>query len=138
MEGAPSWIVNILQNYGLAGVVIFVLGLIVWVMYKSSVEVNNARLGERDILIKAIEANTQAARENAKATEDSNVVNKALADAITAQAATAQLFMQKIEMNNDSIKEKLADIKLVIDAMSQATLVANGTLRDIQRKVIGP
>lgn len=136
MDGAPGWIVTILQQYGLIGVVCFILGFIVYVMYKSSVEVNNSRLGERDVLIKTIESNTQAARENTKATEERNTVTKALADAIASQAGAFQLFVQKMEMQNDQIKERLSDQKLVIDALSQSNTVNTGILRDIQRKVL--
>lgn len=133
MEGAPTWIVSILQNYGLAGVVIFVLAFICYLMYKNSIEVNNSRLGERDVLIKTIESNTQAAKDNTKATEDRNVVTKALADAISAQAGAFQLFVQKMEMQNDTIREKLGDQKMVIDAVSQSNSVMAGMLRDMQR-----
>lgn len=133
MEGAPTWIVSILQNYGLAGVVIFVLAFICYLTYKNSIEVNNSRLGERDVLIKTIESNTQAAKDNTKATEDRNVVTKALADAISAQAGAFQLFVQKMEMQNDTIREKLGDQKMVIDAVSQSNSVMAGMLRDMQR-----
>lgn len=132
MEGAPGWFVTILQGYGLAGIVIFVLGWIVFFMYRSSLEVNNSRLGERDVLVKALESNTTAIRENAKATEARNSLTQDLAEAIGKQAGAFDLFIQKAEIQNEGFREKMRDMSVTVDALAEATRVNTGILRDVR------
>lgn len=135
MEGAPGWFVTILQGYGLAGIVIFVLGWIVFFMYRSSLDVNNSRLGERDVLIKALESNTTAIRENAHATENRNSITQDLAEAIGKQAGAFDLFIQKTELQNESFREKMRDMVATVDAMSEASRVNTGILKDVRDTV---
>lgn len=131
----PDWVVAILQSYGLAGVVIAGLVTVVVVQYRSSSTINVGRLGEREILIKALEANTSAIRDNAKATDDRNKVTEQLADAIDRLASAFEMFSSKAEMNQQSLREKFADQKMVVDAMAESGRTNTGVLRDIRRDV---
>lgn len=132
-----EWFVPILQGYGLAGVVIFSLGFVVWKQNRDACEVNNHRLGERDVLIKALEANTTAIRENAKVTEQRNAVTQELADAISKQAGTFDVFLQKNEFNQGNMKEALQAQVKAVEAFSESNRVNSGILRDIRDYVEG-
>jgi hypothetical protein len=127
-----EWAVDILKSYGLAGVVIAGLAYAVRWLIKSANEVNNSRLGERDVLIKTIEANTTAIKENAKVTEARNAVTQDLAAAIVKQAGAFEVFIQKTEFYQESLKEKVQDQKLTIDALAESNRVNTGILRDIR------
>jgi hypothetical protein len=127
-----EWVVDILKSYGLAGVVIAGLAYAVRWLIKSSNEVNNSRLGERDILIKALEANTTAIKENAKVTEARNIVTQDLAAAITKQAGAFEVFIQKTEFYQEALKEKVQDQKLTIEAIAESNRVNTGILRDVR------
>lgn len=128
----PDWFVTILQGYGLAGVVIAALGYAVYQQHKNATDVNNSRLSERDVLIKALESNTTAIKENAKVTEERNEVTQALAESIAKQAGVFEMFVQKMEMHQENLREKLADQKLIIDALAESNRVNTGILRDVR------
>lgn len=130
-----EWITQILQGYGLQGVVIFALGYTVWWQNKNSVEVNNNRLSERDVLIKALEGNTTALRENAKATENGNEITQDLADAIAKQVAAFEMFLVKSEIQQGSMKEAINKQDFVINALAEANRTNTGILTDIRNKV---
>lgn len=128
----PDWFVTVLQGYGLAGVVIAALGYAVYHQNKNATEVNNHRLGERDVLIKALEANTTAIKENAKVTEARNIVTEALADAISKQAGAFDVFLQKTEFHQATMKEAVQKQAQVIEAFSESNRVNTGVLRDVR------
>jgi hypothetical protein len=128
----PDWVVTILQGYGLAGVVIAALAIAVWTQNKNAVEVNNARLSERDVLIKALEANTTAIRENARVTEARNIVTQDLAEAISKQAGAFDVFLQKTEFHQTNIKDQMQAQNKLFEAFSESNRVNTGTLRDIR------
>jgi hypothetical protein len=132
-----EWFVPILQGYGLAGVVIFSLGFVVWKQNRDAFEVNNSRLGERDDLIKALEANTTAIRENAKVTEQRNLVTQDLADAISKQAGAFDIFLQKSEFNQANMKDSIQAQAKVLEAFSESSRVNSGILRDIRDHIEG-
>lgn len=131
----PDWVIVILQGYGLAGIVIAALSTAVYVQYKNAFEVNNNRLSERDVLIKALESNTTAIRENAKATENRNSITQDLASAITKQAAAFDLFLQKAEFQQESLKENIRDQKAVIEALAESNRINTGILTDVRNKL---
>ncbi len=128
----PEWFVTILQGYGLAGVVIAALGYAVYQQNKSATEVNNHRLGERDVLIKALEANTTAIRENAKVTEARNIVTQDLAEAITKQASAFDVFLQKTEFYQTNLKDSVQKQSQLFEAFAESNRVNSGILRDIR------
>ena len=64
-----DWTTEILRNYGLAGVVIFVLGAAVVVLFRLVKEIYEKRIAESREAIAAIKANT-AALETQTATLD--------------------------------------------------------------------
>lgn len=133
----PDWFVTVLQGYGLAGVVIAALGYAVWQQSKNAFEVNNHRLAERDVLIKALEANTTAIRENAKVTEARNQVTQDLAEAIGKQAGAFDLFLQKSEFNQTNMKDSIQAQSKVLEAFSESSRVNSGILRDIRDFIEG-
>lgn len=128
----PDWVITVLQQYGLAGVVIAALAYTVYQQNRNAIQVNNYRLGERDVLIKALESNTTAIRENAKVTEARNIVTQDLADAISKQAGAFDVFLQKTEFHQSNIKDALADQGKVLSAFSESNRVNTGILRDVR------
>ena len=128
----PEWVVTILQQYGLAGVVIAALAYAVYQQNKNANEVNNSRLAERDVLIKALESNTTAIKENAKVTEQRNVVTEALAEALSKQAGVFDVFIQKTEFHQTTIKDTMQTQSKVIDALAESNRVNTGILRDVR------
>jgi hypothetical protein len=128
----PDWFVTILQGYGLAGVVIAALGFAVWQQSKNAFEVNNARLSERDVLIKALESNTTAIRENAKVTEQRNQVTQDLAEAISKQAGAFDIFLQKSDFSQSNMKDTLQGQLKALEAFSESNRVNSGILRDVR------
>lgn len=132
VEGAPSWIVTLLQQYGLAGLVIFVLAGVVWILYQALAKSNDSRLNEREIMIRALSDDTAAIRENAKATMDRNEVTKLLADSIARQSGTFELFMQKVDMQNESVREKLNTQAEVFSQMSEAMRNTTAAVREMR------
>jgi 7-cyano-7-deazaguanine synthase in queuosine biosynthesis len=132
-----DWMIPILQSYGLAGVVIAALGITVWQQNKNAFEVNNHRLAERDVLIKALEANTTAIRENAKVTEARNQVTQDLADAISKQAGAFDIFLQKTEFNQANFKDAQQAQGKALEAFSESNRVNSGILRDIRDFIEG-
>lgn len=132
-----EWFVPILQQYGLAGVVIFSLGFVVWKQNRDAFEVNNHRLGERDVLIKALEANTTAIRDNAKVTEQRNAVTQDLADAISKQAGAFDIFLQKSEFTQGNMKDSIQAQVKAVEAFSESNRVNSGILRDIRDFIEG-
>lgn len=131
----PDWIIIILQGYGLAGIVIAALAIAVYQQFKNSTEVNNNRLSERDVLIKALESNTTAIRENARATEARNTITQDLASAITKQATAFEMFLQKAEFQQENLKDNVRDQKAVIEAVSESIRIHTGILTDIRNKM---
>lgn len=131
----PDWTIVILQSYGLAGVVIAALSAAVYLQYKNAFEVNNNRLSERDVLIKALESNTTAIRENAKATDNRNAITQELSDAIAKQATAFDLFLQKAQFQQDGLKENIKDQKAVIEALAESNRINSGILTDVRNKL---
>jgi hypothetical protein len=125
-----EWVVTILQQYGLQGVVMGVLGYSVYYLVDSSVSINKDRLGEREILIRALDSNTNAVRDNAAATNDRNQVTKDLAQATEKQAVVLEMFIQKIQFQQDILREKLQDQKVVIDSLALANRVNSAAIQD--------
>lgn len=132
-----EWFVPVLQGYGLAGVVIFSLGYVVWKQNRDAFEVNNHRLAERDNLIRALENNTTAIRENAKVTEARNAVTQELADAITKQAGAFDVFFQKQDFHQATTKDSLQAQTKALEAFSESSRTNYGILRDIRDYIEG-
>ncbi len=133
----PDWVITILQSYGLAGVVIAALAFDNYQQRKSASEVNNHRLSERDVLIKALESNTTAIRENARVTEARNIVTQDLAEAISKQAGAFDVFLQKTEFHQSTMKDQMQAQNKLFEAFSESNRVNTGTLRDIRDHIEG-
>lgn len=128
----PDWALTILQSYGLAGIVILALGYVVVYQNKSVTKLNDDRWDEKEILIKALESNTAAIKDNARATEERNRVTEQLAEAIEKLATAFEMFSHKTEMHNENVRERLADQKLVIDSVAEASRTNTGVIRDVR------
>lgn len=132
-----QFILNVLSGYGLAGVVILGLGWAVLQQWRSANKINESRLGERDVLIQALQNNTQATKDNAAAIASRNEVTEELSKTIEKQALIIELFMQKIEIHDTGLKEKMSDFKLTIDSIAEASRVNTGVLREVRDRVTG-
>lgn len=130
-----QFILNTLSGYGLAGVVIIALGWTVLQQMKVVAKIHEARLAERDVLIKAIENNTQAAREHAAAIINRNEVTEELSKSIDRQAVVFELFMQKADLHDEGFTEKFRDFKLVIDSFSDAMRQNTSIVREVREKL---
>lgn len=125
-------VMKVLSAYGLAGVVIAALGLTVMRLWKDNSKVTDARLNDQIVLIKALENNTQATKENAAAIVSRNLVTESLSKAIEHQATMLELFMQKTDMQNGDTKDRLLEYKLVIDSFAESNRVNTGILKDVR------
>lgn len=132
-----DWIKTILQGYGLAGLVIMILGWAVYQMYKNAQKVTKERLADIPVLVKALENNTQATRDNAQAILARNSVTEELTRAIDRQAVAFQLFTQKYEIQIEDLKNKVTEYKMVIDSLAEASRNNTGVLRDIRTHMEG-
>lgn len=131
-----QFILNALSGYGLAGVVILALGWTVLQQQKTASKVNDARLAERtqdlNLLIKALDNNTQATKDNASAIAERNEVTEELVKAFERQSLVFELLAGKLEMHVKGNVEQQVDFKLTINAIAEATRVNTGILREIR------
>lgn len=132
-----DWFVPILQQYGLAGVVIAALGYRVYRQDKTASEVNEARLKDSVVLVNALNANTQATLENAKATSERNAVTQDLAEAIAKQAGAFDVFLQKADFHQNNAKDTLQVQAKALEAFAESNRVNSGILRDIRDRIEG-
>lgn len=130
-----QFILNVLSGYGLAGVVILGLGWAVLQQWRTANRINETRLNERDVLIQALQNNTQATKDNAVAIALRNEVTEELSKTIEKQALIIELFMQKMEIHDTGLKEKLSDFKLTVDSIAEASRVNTGVLREVRDRV---
>ena len=130
-----QFILNVLSGYGLAGVVILALGWAVLQQWRSANKINELRLAERDILIKALENNTAATKANALAIGSRNQVTEELGMSLEKQALVFELFMQKVDIHDGNLSGKIQEFKQVIDALAEANRTNTGILTLIRDKV---
>lgn len=131
----PAWVVGVLQANGLAGVVIFALAVAIVVIYRQGVAVNTSRLGERDVLLSALAANTSAINDNARVTEERNDATEKLADVIGRQGDVFDLFTANAKYQQELIKDQTAAQTKTIEALAESNRVNTGILRDVRDKL---
>jgi hypothetical protein len=132
-----DWIIPILQQHGLAGVVIAVLGYRVYRQDKIIVELNESRLKDSVVVVNALNANTNATLENAKATSERNGVTQDLAEAIAKQAGAFDVFLQKADFHQNNAKDILQVQAKALEAFAESNRVNSGYLRDIRDHIEG-
>ncbi len=124
--------VKVLGPLGLSGLVILALAITVFHLFRTLSKVNEQRLADVGVLIKALDNNTMATRDNASAILARNVITEEQGRIIERQASVFELFMQKADMHDDIIREKLTEFKLVIDSLAEANRTNTGILRDMR------
>ena len=128
--------IKVLGPLGLSGLVILVLAYAVWHLYKQQSKMTESRLADVPILIKALDNNTQATRENAAAIIARNLITEQQGRTIERLSGVLELFVQKAEIHDEAFKDRLQEIKLVIDSFAEANRTNTGILRDLRDKVL--
>jgi hypothetical protein len=128
-----------LKEMGVAGAAISVLltavsGLVAAVVFqwRQANKVYGFRLAERDTLNKALTDNTAAINAMVRATEERNRVTQELAAAIAKQATAFERVNDRLEFYHEDNREKLTDIRKVIEVMSEAVRVNTGMVTDVR------
>jgi hypothetical protein len=118
-----GWVVETLKANGLAGVVIFLLvGAVIalWQMNKSKdrdlKKLHEQRAVERENLVLLLERANTAAATTAQVTSERNEVIDRLSGAITSHANSNERLGERVTLQTEMFKEKLGDVKHVIDA----------------------
>jgi uncharacterized protein HemX len=134
-----EFVTAILKSMGVAGAAISILlttitllGTVIVALWKQNNAHNKARLSEREALIKIVESNNTALNRNSDATEERNRVTQELADAIGKQAAAFEMVNQRVEFYHSDNRDKLSDVRKVIDSMSDALRVNTGMVTDVR------
>lgn len=138
-----GWVVETLQTNGLAGVFIFVLiaaNAAQWMAAKGKDRALKAlheqRAAERETLVTLLERANAAQATTAAVTSERNEVIDRLSGAIMAQTNSNDRLGDRIDNQTDITKEKLGDIRHVIDATGESYRVLNGIVAEV-RSVLG-
>lgn len=102
------------------------------VLFKQNNGHNKARLAEREVLIKVIEANNTALNKSAEATEERNRVTQELANAIDKQASAFTIVNERVGLYHEDNKEKLKDLSAVVGSTAEALRVNTGMLTEVR------
>lgn len=127
-----EWIVEILKANGLQGVIIFVLAGALWHIWKELQTVNQLRLQERESLINALNNNTNATLEHARAIRERNDVTNKLADNVTQQATAFEKFVTKQEYLTEILRDKMSEQHLAFSAMAESNRGNSGILMSVR------
>ncbi len=128
-----------LKEMGAAGAAISVLltavaalsGAVVF-QWRQANQINGLRLKERDALNKALSDNTAAINGMTRATEERNRVTQELADAIALQASAFERVNDRVGFYHEDNKEKLSDIRKVVESMAEAVRVNTGMVTEVR------
>ena len=133
---------EVLKGYGLAGIFIFVLigaNAAQWVAGKAKDRALKAlheqRSVERETLVKLLERANAAQATTAEVTAERNEVIDRLSGAITAQANSNERLSDRIASQTEMTKERLGDVRHVIDATGESYRVLNGLVAEIRNAV---
>lgn len=133
---------EVLKGYGLAGIFIFVLigaNAAQWVAGKAKDRALKAlheqRSVERETLVKLLERANAAQATTAEVTAERNEVIDRLSGAITAQANSNERLSDRIASQTEMTKERLGDVRHVIDATGEFYRVLNGLVAEIRNAV---
>lgn len=139
----PDWIIEILKTNGLAGVFIFVLigaNTAQWMTGKAKDRalkvLHEQRAVERETLVTLLERANAAQATTAEVTAKRNEVMNALSVQITAQANSNDRLGERVSSQAEMFKEKLVDVKHVIDATGESYRVLNGIVSDIRNALM--
>jgi hypothetical protein len=138
-----GWVVETLKINGLAGVFIFVLvsaNIAQWLAGKAKDRalkvLYEQRAVERETLVTLLERATTAQVTTAEVTAKRNEVMNALSVAISVQANSNDRLGDKVSGQAEMFKEKLGDVKHVIDSTGESYRVLNGLVTEIRNSVV--
>lgn len=138
-----GWVVETLKAYGLAGVFIFVLigaNAAQWMAAKAKDRalkaLNEQRTVERETLVKLLERANAVQATTADVTAKRNEVMNALSGTIMAQASANDRLGDRVSLQTEMFKEKLGDVRHVIDATGESYRVLNGIVTEIRNAVL--
>lgn len=135
----PDWVVDILKSYGLAGVVIF--ALVIVILYReryirsmgSDIKaMHEARGKEREILAVMLERATANAAAQAEATKDRNAVMEDLSDAVLKQAAALDAFKENLKVRGEITQNDIAAMKVGWETFTSSHRVIAAVVEDIR------
>lgn len=127
-----QFILNVLSGYGLAGLVILALGWTVLQQQKIIGRLNESRLKDLQLVLTALNNNTEATKDNAEAIDRRNEVTEELARSFERQSLVFELLTAKLEMHDKTNMDLQSDFKLTINSIAEATRVNSGILREIR------
>jgi hypothetical protein len=142
-----EFVSGVLKELGAAGAAISVLMTTIGVLggaivvldrrNKSSADATNkARMAEREIMIKMLEASNTAINRSSEASEQRNEVTQQLADAIKSQATVFAIVNERVSLYHADNKEKLKDVSDVVGAMADALRVNTGVVTEVRNQNI--
>jgi len=158
----PDWVTKILQELGLAGVVIFFLllavaGLVAYVksLHTKADKVYGFRLAERDSLNKALTDTAKVLEDVLEASEERNALTEQQAELITKQAQAFELLKVTILSQYDNIRDHNTASASAVASMAEAirtlssmvienrsiaqghVLSVNASLNDLKTELVG-
>lgn len=138
-----GWMVEALKGYGLAGVFIFVLigaNAAQWMAGKAKDRalkvLYEQRAAERETLVTLLERANAAQTTTAAVTAERNEVIDRLSGAIMAQTNSNDRLGDRIANQTEMTKEKLGDVRHVIDATGESYRVLNGLVAEIRNGLL--
>lgn len=138
-----GWVVETLKANGLAGIFIFALmmaNIAQWRAGKAKdgalKKLHEQRAVERETLVTLLERANTAQATTAEVTAKRNDVMNALSVAISAQANSNDRLGDKVSGQADMFKEKLGDLRHVIDATGESSRVLNGIVTDVRNALV--
>lgn len=138
-----GWVVETLKANGLAGVCIFLLvGAVIalWQMNKAKdrqiSKLHAERAVERETLVTLMERSTAAGATTAAVTKERNEVIDRLSTAIMAQTNSSDRLADRVANHAETTKDKLSDVRHVIDATGESYRVLNGLVAEIRNLMV--
>lgn len=134
-----GWVIETLKANGLAGVVIFLMisaMIALWQMYKAKdrqlTKLHDQRAAERETLVTLLERANTAQATTAAVTAARNEVMDRLSGAIMSHANSNDRLGDRVASQAEMFKDKLNDVKHVIDATGESYRVLNGLVAEIR------
>jgi phage I-like protein len=138
-----GWVFETLKSSGLAGVFIFVLigaNAAQWLAAKAKDRTLKAlheqRSIERETLVKLLERANAAQATTAAVTSERNEVIDRLSGAIMSQANSNERLGDRVANQTETTREKLGDIRHVIEATGESYRVLNGLVAEIRNALV--
>ena len=138
-----AWAIDTLKGYGLAGIVIAALVMVViWQARGRAAQdlelqkLHGQRAAERERLIELLADAQNAQRITAEVTSKRNEIMEELADAMTTQANANDRMGDRVSGQTEMFKERLGDFRHVIDAFGESNRVMTGLVSEVRNLVV--